>query len=89
MSVFVLTASLIHIKAEKQVIYLSVNQFEVADVSNIVEELLDMAKNLVGSVKSQLLCFPIHLLKCMYNLNHSSSSWNRTIIEARREIDFD
>ena len=74
--------------AEQQARLLRAKHFEAADISGIVEELLDTAENPAGAVKSQLLRLLIHLLKYMLDPNHSASSWNRTIIDAQFEIEY-
>jgi len=73
--------------AEEQAMHLKAKRFEVADISGLVEELMDMAKNPASAVKNQLVRLLIHLLKHMCNPHHLTSSWNRTIDDARYEIE--
>lgn len=57
------------------------------DLPNLIEEIEAMGRQQRQTVTSRLIILIAHLLKTKYQPERKSSSWNRTIINQRTEID--
>jgi len=57
------------------------------DLPNLIEEIEAMGRQQRQTVTSRLIILIAHLLKTKYQPQRKSSSWNRTIIHQRTEID--
>ena len=64
------------------------NQWELIDLNHLIEEIEDMGKEKRRELKNRLIVLLMHLLKYQYQQNKRSSSWIRTILEQRRQIQF-
>ena len=58
------------------------------DIKNLIEEISSLGKNDKRSLRSQTIRLRMHLLKKEYQSSKqvNSNSWNRSILEATREI---
>jgi Domain of unknown function DUF29 len=63
-------------------------QWELIDLEHLIEEIEDMGKEKRPELKNRLIVLLMDLLKYQYQRNKRSSSWVRTILEQRRQIQF-
>lgn len=71
---------------QDQILILKNNQWSKLDVVNLVEELEDMGKKELRSLKSNMIHLISHLLKWEHQSNKRSRSWQLTIKEQRKKI---
>ena len=62
-------------------------QFEKIDLANIIEEIEDLSKSRRRSLKSQIVRLLMHMLKIEYQSSKHSKSWDKSIGNARVEIE--
>jgi hypothetical protein len=65
---------------------LKTQNYEKVDWQNLFEEIEDMGKREKRALESNLIILLIHLLKCQYQPEKRSGSWERRILEHRRRI---
>jgi hypothetical protein len=71
---------------ERQAELLRANEFEQLDLDNLVEEIEDMGKSLRRELRSRLEVLILHLLKCEFQPERTSSGWIGSIGEQRSQI---
>lgn len=62
-------------------------RFETVDWENVIEELQSLGASEKRALGSQLRRLIMHLLKCHYQPDNRSSSWEASIANARNEIE--
>ncbi len=72
---------------ESQVVTLQKQRLEDLDLSNLVEEIEDLAKRDKKALRSYLKILLMQLLKWQYQLSKRSTSWKASISNARLEIE--
>ncbi|MGK7933478.1 MAG: DUF29 domain-containing protein [Microcystaceae cyanobacterium] len=65
---------------------LRTQNYEKVDWQNLLEEIEDMGKREKRALESNLIILLIYLLKCQYQPEKRSGSWERSILEHRRRI---
>ena len=70
----------------EQVALLRAGRFSEVDVSNVVEELSDVARSEFRSLVSALEILVLHLLKWDYQPNRRTRSWTLSIREQRVQV---
>jgi len=73
---------------EEQVNLLKAKEYKHIDLENLIEEIESMGKSDRRALTSQMIRLLVHLLKFKYQptMQEDSNSWNRTIREAKSEI---
>lgn len=71
---------------ETQVMALKEQRLEGIDLSNLIEEVEDLAKRDKRALRSHLKGLLMHLLKWQFQSSKRSSSWKASISNARIEI---
>ena len=66
---------------------LRAGRFEQADIEHVAEEIEDMGRRDLRELNSRIQVLLIHLLKCRFQPEKKSRSWEQTISEQRRELD--
>jgi hypothetical protein len=74
--------------ANEQAAFIRAGRFELLDLENIAEEILDVGKSEKRELASRMAVLLAHLLKCKYQPEKLGSSWRRTIKEQRKEVGF-
>lgn len=72
---------------ESQVVALKARRLEDLDLSNLIEEIEDLAKRDKKALRSYLKVLLLHLLKWQYQPSKRSKSWKASISNARIEIE--
>lgn len=73
--------------SDEQALLLEQQRYEELDLANLVEEVKDLGKRHRDTIESQLTRLLMHLLKWHFQEEKRSSSWLKTIKEARKQID--
>ncbi len=71
---------------EEQASFLLASDFEHLDLTNLAEEVIDMGNSNVRELESRMIVLLMHLLKCSYQPQRRSRSWDNTIAEQRKRI---
>ncbi|MGB3299906.1 MAG: DUF29 domain-containing protein [Phormidesmis sp.] len=72
---------------EAQVAALQSRRLEALDLSNLIEEIEDLAKRDKKALRSHLKVLLLHLLKWQFQAMKRSRSWRTSITNARIEIE--
>jgi hypothetical protein len=72
---------------DRQIALLRAHRFGELDLTNLIEELDSMVRNLRRELASRLEVLIMHLLKCQYQPQRISRNWLGTLAEQRSEID--
>lgn len=70
-----------------QALLLKKGDFSKVDLEHIVEEIEDLAKSQRKALKNQMIRLLMHLLKIAYQPEKHTKSWDKSIGNARIEID--
>jgi hypothetical protein len=71
---------------EAQVAALRAGRLDQLDVTNLLEEVQDMARSQERAIESNLIVLLTHLLKYQYQPEQRSNSWHGSIVEHRRRV---
>ncbi len=71
---------------EEQASFLLAGDFEHLDLTNIAEEIIDMGNSEVRALESRMIVLIMHLIKCSYQPQRHTRSWDNTITEQRYRI---
>jgi hypothetical protein len=71
---------------EQQAGYLQQGCWEELDVENLIEELKSLGRSEQRELGSYLQVLLMHLLKCQYQLDRRTPSWDNTIANCRDKI---
>ena len=74
--------------SNEQARLLRTGQFGLLDLEHIAEEIEDVGKSEQRELASRLAVLMAHLLKWHYQPERQSASWQRTIKEQRRALNF-
>ena len=69
-----------------QVALLQSKKLEQLDRQHLIEELSSMGSNLHRELRSRIKVLIMHLLKCEFQPEHKTTSWEHTIDKQREEI---
>ena len=72
---------------EKQAALLRAEKFGELDLENLIEEIDSMGRSLRRELHSRLTVLLMHLLKCQFQPEKKSSSWQGSIMEQRSDIE--
>ncbi len=72
---------------EAQLAALQSRRLEELDLSNLIEEIEDLAKRDTKALRSHLTGLLLHLLKWQFQAAKRSNSWRASIVNARIEIE--
>lgn len=70
----------------EQAVYLRTGRLDKLDFENLAEEILDVGKSEKRELMRRLAVLLRNLLKCHYQPDFKSASWERTIKEQRKAI---
>lgn len=73
--------------ANEQAALIRARRFDLLDIDNIAEEILDVGKSEKREIASRMVVLLGHLLKWKYQPSKRSTSWQRTIKLQRRLIE--
>lgn len=73
--------------AKIQATHLKKGEFSKLDLEHVVEEIEDLAKSERKSLKNQMVRLLMHLLKVNYQPEKHTKSWDKSIANARLEIE--
>ncbi|MBE9062431.1 DUF29 domain-containing protein [cf. Phormidesmis sp. LEGE 11477] len=76
-----------HLWVANQVAALKAQRLEDLDLSNLIEEIEDLARRDKKALRSYLKVLLMHLLKWQYQPDKRSNSWKASISNARIEIE--
>ena len=62
-------------------------EFEKIDLQNLIEEVESLGKSEKHALESQIIRLLLHMLKIEYQPKKRTKSWDRSILNARIEID--
>jgi hypothetical protein len=71
---------------QQQADYLRKGYWAGLDVDNLVEELEALGRSEQRELGSYLQVLLMHLLKCQYQPEHKTTSWNNTLVNCRDSI---
>lgn len=71
---------------EKQLALLREKKFDQLDLDNLIEELDAMTKRDKRTLNSRIDVLLVHLLKCLCQPDHITSSWQGSVMEQRKRI---
>lgn len=71
---------------ESQAAFLRTGRLELLDRENLIDELLSMANRDRRELNRRLEVLIAHLLKCQFQPDHKTYSWENTVDEQRRQI---
>jgi hypothetical protein len=63
-------------------------KFELLDIEHIAEEIEDVGKSEQRELASRMAVLIAHLLKWQFQPEHRGASWERTIKEQRKSLEF-
>ncbi len=72
--------------ANQQAEFIRNKQFDLLDLENIAEEILDVGKSEFRELRNRLAVLIGHLLKYKYQPERRGNSWRRTISNQRKEL---
>lgn len=70
----------------EQTDHLKNQRYHLLDLDHLIEEIEDLGKSERRAVKSNLINLITHLLKCEFQKDFKSKSWEDSIKECRRQI---
>jgi hypothetical protein len=70
-----------------QASFLKKGEFSKLDLDHIIEEIEDLAKSERKALKNQMIRLLMHLLKINYQPQKHTKSWDKSIANARLEIE--
>jgi hypothetical protein len=71
---------------ESQAAFLRAGRLELLDSENLIDELISMANRDRRELNHRIELLIVHLLKCQFQPDHKSHSWEHTIYEQRSQI---
>jgi len=71
---------------QDQVVFLERKEFTKLDIENLIDEVGDLGKSVKRSLKSYLVVLFTHLLKCKYQPDKHSNSWDCSILNSKLKI---
>jgi len=73
--------------ANAQAKLIKTEKFKDVDIENLVEEIETLGRSEKNALKSHMINLFLHLLKCDYQPERRSKSWDDSILEAERQIE--
>lgn len=71
---------------EAQAEFLRTGRLDLLDRENLIDELTSMANRDRRELKSRLKVLIAHLLKCQFQADHKTHSWEHTVDEQRAQV---
>ncbi len=71
---------------EEQAGFLLTSDFDHLDLPNLAEEIMDMGSSEIRALESRMIVLVMHLIKCSYQPERHTRSWDNTIVEQRYRI---
>ena len=74
--------------ANEQAAFIRQGKFDQLDLEHLAEEIEDVGKSEQRELASRMAALIAHLLKWQFQLGHRGASWERTIKEQRKALEF-